>query len=362
MGLGLTDNLRVDITPGPEREGGRWHLAVARVTLPHRPKRTGEGGVVVPEGERHAARVALETAANLASLGLGCRRELSSPNPYVAFEAQSDEERAWLAESVGLHGGLEGVCNQSLEHKLDMQSDEQLSSLSDRWDGVALLSEAITATRATGRFLDFMRLFERAFRTAAPRLEGPLVAFLDERLRYSSDEVGHWTTTMRGSAAHADQRAEFLIEPDVRPYLARVEQAAWDVLMNKRTWRDPATSRRSIWSPQGGSTSPAGDLTIVQHSTRTLVAQLTDRWGEFPLDLGARVRAPRAWWPQPLDTMNTQERSIKVVAPEEWYGASAEVPPDGDRQSAAAESWPRAAVWANGHARSPKCLRNPSRR
>jgi len=274
----------------------------------------------VPERERQTARLALETAANIASLGLGCRRELSSPNPYVAFEAESDEEGAWLAESTGLHGGLEGVSNQSIQHRLDLESEEQLSSLRDRWDGVALLAEAITATRATGRFIDFMRLFERAFRTPAPRLTEPLVAFLDPRFRYSTDEVRHWTTTMRGSAAHADQRKEFLIEPDVRPYLARVEQAAWDVLLNKLNWRDPSTNRRLVWSPLGGSVSPAGDLTIAVRSTPTLVAQLTDRWEEFPLDLETRVRAPATWWPQPLDAMRTEARSINVVPPEQWYG------------------------------------------
>jgi hypothetical protein len=322
MRLDLRDGLRVDITGGPKRDGGRWHLAVARIDLPHRPKRTGEGYVVVPEPERRIARAALETAANVASLSLGCRRELSSPNPYIALEAQSDDERAWLAESSGLDGGLEGVNNQSIKHNLDIESEEQLSSLNDRWDGVALLSEAITATRATGRFLDFMRLFERAFRTSAPRLAEPLVTFLDDRFQYSADEIGHWTTTMRASAAHADRRAEFLTDPDVRPYLARVEQAAWDVLMNKLTWRDPDTSRRSPWKPPGGSTSPAGDLVIAQHSTGTFVAQLTDRWEEFPLDLGTRVRAPATWWPVPLDTMTTRERSIKVVPPDEWYGDS----------------------------------------
>lgn len=320
--LHLTNDLRVDITAGRECEGGRWHLAVARVTLPHLPKRTSEGGVVVPEEERHTARAALESAANIASLSLGCRRELSSPNPYVAFEAESDEERAWLAESTGLDGGLEGVNNQSIKHGLDMESEEELSSLTDRWDGVALLSEALTATRATGRFIDLMRLFERAFRTAAPQLATPLVAFLDKRFGYTTDEVGHWTTTMRGATAHADRRAEFLIEPDVRPYLARVEQAAWDVLMNKEKWRDAAPGRRSVWSPHGGSTSPAGDLTVAVHSTPTLVAQLTDRWEEFPLDLGSRVRAPDAWWPPPADTMRTQQQSIRAVSWKEWYGKS----------------------------------------
>jgi len=319
--LELADGLRVDIDAGPERDGGLWHLAVARVALPNLPQRTSEGGVIVPEEERHTARAALESAANVASLSLGCRRELSSPNPYVAFEAESEEERAWLAEAAGLDGGLEGVTNQSIQHGLNMDSEEELASLSDRWDGVALLSEALTATRATGRFIDFMRLFERAFRLSPGRLAPPLVAFLDDRFRYTTDEVRHWTTTMRGATAHADRRAEFLIEPDVRPYLARVEQAAWDVLMNKETWREPATGRRAVWSPAAGSVSPAGDLMVVQRSTPTLVAQITDRWEEFPLDLGSRVRAPCEWWPQPVRTMNTQQRSIEVVTPEEWYGS-----------------------------------------
>jgi hypothetical protein len=241
------------------------------------------------------------------------------PNPYVAFEAESDDERTWLAESSGLDGGLEGVNNQSIRHRLDLESEE-LSSLTDRWDGVALLSEAFTATRATGRFIDFMRLFERAFRTAAPKLAAPLVAFLDTRFGYRTDEVRHWTTTMRGATAHADRRAEFLIDPDVRPYIARVEQAAWDVLMNKERWRDPAPARRSVWSPEGGSISPSGDLKIAVGSTPTFVAQVTDRWEEFPLDLGPRVRAPDTWWPPPSDTMRTQQKGFLAVPREEWYG------------------------------------------
>jgi hypothetical protein len=320
--LGLADGVRVDINAGPEREGGRWHLAVARVSLPTLPDRTSEAAVIVPEEERHTARSALESAANVASLSLGCRRELSSPNPYVAFEAESEEERSWLTESAGLDGGLEGVANQSIQHRLNMESEEELASLSDRWDGVALLSEALTATRATGRFIDFMRVFERAFRLSPGRLASPLVAFLDDRFRYTQDEVGHWTTTMRGATAHADRRAEFLIEPDVRPYLARVEQAAWDVLMNKETWRQPATGRRAVWSPTAGSVSPAGDVMIVQRSTPRLVAQITDRWEEFPLDLGAGIPAPAEWWPQPARTMKTQQRSIEVVPREKWYGTS----------------------------------------
>ena len=85
-----------------------------------------------------------------------------------------------LAESSGLVGGLEGVCNQSIKHS--PECSRHSSSIAERsLDGVALLPEAVTATRVTESFLDFMRLFERAFRTSAPRLGGPLAAFLDER-------------------------------------------------------------------------------------------------------------------------------------------------------------------------------------
>jgi hypothetical protein len=310
--------VRVEVVGGPERGEGRWHLAVARVPLQHRPKRTSQRGVVVPERERNQARVALEIAANVIALSLGCRRELSSPNPYVAFEAQSDDERAWLAEASGLHGGLDGVALQSLAHRIPLESDA-LEHLSDRWDGVALVSEALSASRSTGRFLDLMRLFERAFKLSATRLGAPLVAFLDPRFGYSKDEVEHWTATLRGSASHADQRRDFVLDSDVRPYLARIEQAAWDVLMNKRNWRDSTLDRRDAWSSDGGIVSASGDLVIAQHSTPTLVAQLLDRWEEFPLDLEMRVDAPATWWPSPPNTLATREQSLKVVPQEEWH-------------------------------------------
>ncbi len=308
----------VQITGGSGYDEGRWHLATARVPLKFRPKRTADRYVVVPDRERRTATAALETASHLLALSLGCRRELSSPNPYVAFEGESDEERSWLDESAGLLGGLDGVAQHSLNHRLEL-NPSILAGLTDRWDGVALMSEANSAGYATGSFMEYIRLFERAFRMAAPVLGASLAAFLDPRFGYSADEINHWTAHLRGSAAHADQRREFLLESDVRPYVARIKQAAWDVLLNKETWRDPSSSRRAIWNPDGATVSSNGDIVVVQHSTPpALVGQLVDRWQEYPLDLETRVQAPDSWWPSPPTTLSGGAGEFRVVPRAEW--------------------------------------------
>jgi hypothetical protein len=128
--------VQVVIKRGPEGREGPSCLAVARVPLKRRPKRTGNGYVVVPDLERKVARLHLEIASNLVSLGTGSRRALSSPNPYLAFEAQSDDERTWLAESAGLQGGLRGTVNQSMKQLLPLEH-RTIQMLSDRQDGIA---------------------------------------------------------------------------------------------------------------------------------------------------------------------------------------------------------------------------------
>jgi hypothetical protein len=313
----LGGDVSVEITGGHERDGGRWHRAVGRVKLKHRPKRTGDGHVVVPDDAREAARTGLEIAANVVALSFACRRSLSSPNPYAAFEAESDDERQWLAESAGLHDGLDGVAINSVHNTLEIDP-AVLNSLTDRWDGVALLSEAMAANRGTGRFIDFMRLFERAFRRPVGQLSKPLADFLDPRFGYDEDEIDHWTTTLRGEAAHADRRATFLMDADVRPYLHRVEQAAWDVLLNKAEWRSASATRRKVWTPTAGTTTPRGGLTAVVGSTLPIMGQLLDRWEEFPLDLENRLRTPETWWPPTADTIRTAESTFHVVEPAEW--------------------------------------------
>jgi hypothetical protein len=120
IAVGLGEAVSVEITSGQEREGGRWHRVIGRVKLRQRPKRTEDGYVVVPDEAREAARKAIEIAANVVALSAHSGRRLSSPIPYAAFEAESDEEREWLAAATGIHGGLEGVAINFASSKLDL--------------------------------------------------------------------------------------------------------------------------------------------------------------------------------------------------------------------------------------------------
>lgn len=121
----------------------------------------------------------------------------------------------------------------------------------------------------------------------------------------------------RAEAAHADQRKTFVMDADVRPYVHRVEQAAWDVLLNKEEWRSASISRRDVWNPTSATTSP-DTLTAVVGSTLPLLGQLLDRWGEFPLDLGTSLQSPESWWPGTQESMSTRQFPFLVVEAEDW--------------------------------------------
>jgi hypothetical protein len=190
--------------------------------------------------------------------------------------------------------------------------------LSDREDGVALLVEALSHDHAMGRFHEFIRLFERAFTRPAKTLTSPLNEFLSPRFGYTAAELSRWFEELRDPATHADARTEFLLEADVRPVIDRMEQAAFDVLLNKALWRDPSTDRRDVWAPTAGSTNPRGGAFIVQGTTPVTYGTILDEYGAFPMDLsGVITQRPGSWWPQ-TDTpeSKTEEFEVKIIPKE----------------------------------------------
>lgn len=192
-----------------------------------------------------------------------------------------------------------------------------LSKLSDREDGVALLVEALSHDHAMGRFHEFIRLFERAFARSGKTLTSPLNEFLSSRFGYTTAELSRWFEELRDPATHADARTEFLLEADVRPVIDRMEQAAFDVLLNKALWRDPSTDRRDVWAPTAGSTNPRGGAFIVQGTTPVTYGAILDEYGAFPMDLsGVIAQRPGSWWPQtdtPESVTEEFARSMKVA-------------------------------------------------
>jgi hypothetical protein len=312
--------LRVDLEPGiavetwgqVEEDAGLYIPMVAEAKLKHPPKVTSDNKVVVPDRERGNATAAIEVIANAVSVATGSRRSISSPNPYVAFKFEDEEERDWLLKTDGILGGLDGQARGGVGIRLPLDSD-LLNSLDDRRDGVALLAEATAHTHATGQFHEYLRLFERAFATAGPLLPAPMTAFLNPLFGYTEAEITTWTETLRHPATHADVRPGFVLEGDTRPVVGRMQQAAYDVLLNKKVWRDSSTERRDVWEPEGGTKDASSTPYMYAGSTGSLIGELSDRWGDYPLDM-RRLRLPEGCWPPAPQTIMAAEGPLEVIA------------------------------------------------
>ena len=305
----------VDVSPVSAYESAESLklLVGAAVELEYRPNLTSAGEVVVPAKQRGAAERAIELAANMVAVAQGCRRRIASPWPPVIFIATGEEGRSWLAQRAGIqHQQLRGKSRTA--ERIDLDASV-LSKLSDREDGVALLVEALSHDHAMGRFHEHIRVFERAFARPAKTLTGPLNEFLLPRFGYSEAELGRWFEELRDPSTHADARKEFLLEADVRPVIDRIEQAAFDVLLNKATWRDPSTNRREVWTPTAGSTNASGSAFIVQGTTPVTYGTILDEYGAFPMDLsGVVADRPSTWWPQAdAPKSKTEEFELQII-------------------------------------------------
>lgn len=232
-----------------KRDRGMKLVLAAGVPLRYSPKVTGDGRIVVPDRARERAEEALRNAANLISISDRSKRSISSPDPPVAFEASSPTGAEFLAKSLEIllpNDPLPLFNVPLLSFNLDAATRD---ALLDRLDGVSLMAEALASEHRSGRFREFIRVFERAFKLDPPKLAAPVAAVLDPRLKYTLAEVETWISK-RDAVTHADQRSTFATEKDFFTSTHRMEQASYDVSLNKETWRNPSSARRSIWTPQ----------------------------------------------------------------------------------------------------------------
>ena len=284
------------------------HVLVAGVVnLPQLPATDDSGVVEVPDEPRKEAESAIEIAADAVSVATGHGRTLSSPRLPVAFEAENDDERAWLTAQSTLATAGKGKAAGRLIVAFD---ENQVLALADREAGVALMSEALGQTHLTGRLRVLLLLFEQAFATAPGGLANRLVDFLAQRpgLDFSKAEVKAWAERYRGRAMHADRRPP-LIEADVRPIIDRVLFASYDVLLNKLTWGTPDARRRDVWTPSAGPLDRDGRWFVRQHSAPTLSGQIYDAFDAYPLALdGPAFTLSKDSWPR--------ETPVKINAPQ----------------------------------------------
>jgi hypothetical protein len=289
-------------------------LVSATVQLQEQPD--VENGVVsVPREPRRQAERALETATRILTIATGSDSVLSSPNLAVAFRADDESERNWLAGQTEIAGFTRLIAEPDFVPGVDLSV---VAGLGDRLDGVALLSEAVASQRMLGRFRDVIRVFERAFTKSSDRLVPPLAELLSQRpvLAYSKTEVKRWIT-QRHRATHADRlEHEPALEADVRRFIARILLAAYEVVLNKRRWGSPSTERRDLWTPRAGPLDPHGRSTFVaQHSAGQMRGRVVDRFEAYPIRFGTPgLRLPQQYWPSEGPTDSRTERfSMRVV-------------------------------------------------
>lgn len=276
-------------------------LVAASMDLKYHPKMTTAKQIVVSEKYRKRLEAVIETIANLISVSEQAERHISSPTPYIALVPDDEASKSFLDDANGFLSPTSMPIDMVAKHRIELTN--KLDQLVDRLDGVALLAESLTHTHPTGKFHEFIRLFERAFRLSGKQLTEPLSRFLvtSKNFGYTSDEVSRWIE-LRDPATHADQRNVFILESDVSPVVWRMEQAAYDILFNKAEWRSPTTERRELFEPLAGTNSATGGFFGTQGMAGVAIeSRLYDEFRAYPLDLTAGLnRLPDGWWSKPF--------------------------------------------------------------
>lgn len=263
---------------------------------------SAEGIVSVPTDLRIAAEKVLEHFAHIISIREGSRWELRSPALCIALIPKTSEESESLASAIEVESSMESL--GGVKAKINLTAESLSAALADRYDGAALLSEALSHERASAQFREYLRVFERAFTLTSTALVAPLSEFLiGANQGYSEAEVRKWLVEVRHPATHADVRDEFFLDADVRPIIFRVQQAAYDVLMNKVNWRDASPTRRNAWAPAAWTISPNSNTLETVEGNEPFQAQIQalDKFSVFPFDFQTEIRAllPADWWVEP---------------------------------------------------------------
>ena len=153
----------------------RFFLVTANAILKALPEKDYAGRILVPSDERESCEFAIDAICNIVSTFHGCSRSILSPIPCVAFECEDTNERKYLDESRGILAAHKG--DSGVRSAIPMEAN-LLTSVSDRLIGVALLAEAYAGSES-GRYREFVRFFELAFRAPFTQLNSNCANFLN---------------------------------------------------------------------------------------------------------------------------------------------------------------------------------------
>jgi hypothetical protein len=288
---GQDGEVRVQAHPLPDPNS----IAVAAdIDLSQRPEINGDGLILVPDIKRRQLERSIERFADLLAVARRAKRQIFSAVPEAALRDLSEQDREWLEAVSGF--AIVGNGRINVDSSISL-ADLPVAALTDRYDGVTLLAEALSSDHETGRFRELCRVLERAFACGPFELIDPLALFLQHfaEFDYQRDEIDYWLRVLRHLATHADRREQFAIAADVLPVLGRLQQAAYDVLLNKANWRSRDTDRRAIWTPFNGVLRDNGAIQLVSH-TGYVYSEVLDAFGIYPYGRDFHVAVPGDWY------------------------------------------------------------------
>lgn len=299
-------------------ETENWYFLCGSINIPEELNVTPENLIIIPNDKREEIEKAIETVVNYFVVSTRVTRTFSSPNPYILISYENNKEKKILEQTNGFF--LEYSVIPSVTPKLEFD-DNILNLLQDRLGGISLLAEALSHSHPTGKFHEFLRLFERAFHRSSSTLIKPLTEFLSnaQNQGFLEPEIKNWVVTLRHPTTHADRRDFFILEAGIRPVVHRMEQAAYDILFNKEDWRDPSSKRREIWKPISGTSSDKMDLFIIKGKGTSYEFQQLDGFSSYPLNLSGfglvpSNLIPKNWWYKKEKSFKTSGR-FKIVEP-----------------------------------------------
>jgi len=233
-------------------------FVTATISLSKTPLCDGDGAVLIPDSERILCEEVGIRLINVISVLEVCSKYIASPSECVALEAEGQDEMDYLTASNGIKTVRK--IDQEPEQRTEW-TPEVSEALAGRFDGVAVLSEALSASDDAGLYRDLARFLELAFGLSFydKRLAKKLTQFLPPAFDYQRSEIDEWVR-LRHPSVHADFKQEewIALSTDLQHVTFRMKQACLDVLFNKSKWRDASSERRSVWMPQAISVGAAG--------------------------------------------------------------------------------------------------------
>lgn len=275
------------VTIGPREEESEHpdrRLVTACIELGSLPERDDQLGILIPDQDRARCETAAEHVVNLISVLETCSKSICSPIGCVALEPLARDESDFLDSSQGIRATQKTESTAGWNIKW---SPEIADALSDRMDGVAMLSEAFSGGGESGMYREFVRFLELAFTLSFHdrRLARKLSQFLGQvGYGYDRNEINEWVK-LRHPSTHADLKKTkwIALTSDVRQVVLRMQQACLDVLFNKERWRDQSSSRRQVWVPDAITTSRSGNLVVKQGSKKvSILFRSYDEFGVYP--------------------------------------------------------------------------------